>query len=197
MKKSIVIIYFLTLLLLASCTTIKTIPDFKGDMAQVVTHRGNEYKCELLFIKDSMIYIHIDYTKNDMVGTLYSRIRKIDLKNVIKIEIQGYTSNNWGIGVFALEILPALGLAVADESYNSGSFLPAFLISMVPAVINSMFFELSTIPAPNFVEPFTSDNIWELRRYTRYYKALDDNEIKIVLENYAQDEKKEPILELK
>lgn len=174
--KKLTLIFLITLIcLLPSCTPSGYMPSPFGDVAEITLQSNRILSGELLTVTDSMIYVlnnkNIFAIKNNKMKEVYFEKYKDD--------------NSWVTGVLLGEVLPAVVISIMAGSYSDG-FAPVFAVSMIPAVISTSMFIL-TSPKTAYDDLQDRQGIYELNKFARYPGGLTDRQFKDILKFYGKD----------
>jgi hypothetical protein len=131
--------------------------------------------------EDSILMI-IKSGQNNISGEIYN----FPKDNIQYIKIEDYVNYKWQGAIFAYEVVPILLLFVAASAADAES--PGSLaILFVPALLNFLGFAASTPDPPGVVDPFQSEQLFELKKYSRFPQGLNDGQLKSLLSIHNQD----------
>lgn len=184
-------IFFLSFFfsLIISCTTTRDFDSINGELAEIILIDGSKHEGELLFVRDSCIYFMANilikrYNQPEFTTIILQKLR---VNNIRSIEIKGLANKAWIIGNVLFQYIPALFMAIANESYNPGTLLATLGVGLIPSVLTTALFQFSTPSNPVVEMNKINLNDSSLVQYFRYPAGLTDIQFKNFLKYYTLD----------
>jgi hypothetical protein len=182
MKKIILsLLCFIQLLLFSNCTPGKYTVSANGDEADVKLKNGKSFSAEIVSISDSAVFFASIPTNIEARPVIFYSLNQ-DIK---LIEVQGYDGSGWLTPVLLFQVLPAGLLAGAAASVGNNA-VSIGLVSAIPAVITSILLSSSNGKTPQWNDRQPLEELESLNIYSRYPKALSEDELNRLLKRYNQ-----------
>jgi hypothetical protein len=152
-----------------------------GDTAEIKTKSNRIYTGELLTVTEDSVLAFIKSGQKDISGVVYN----FPKDNIQYIKIEDYINYKWQGAILGFEVVPILLLFVAATAAEVDS--PGGLaILFVPVLLNYIGFAASTPDPPGVVDPFQSEQLVALRKYSRFPQGLNDRQLKSILSTINQ-----------
>jgi hypothetical protein len=183
------IIALLSVLLITACSTMRDFDTINGELAEIILIDGSKHDGELLFVRDSCMYFMANilvqrYNQPEFATIITQKLR---INNIRSIEIKGLANKAWIKGNLLFQYIPALLMAIANESYNPGTFLATLGVGLIPSVLTTTIFHFSTPSNPMVEMNKINLNDSTLVQYFRYPAGLTDIQLKNFLKYYKLD----------
>ena len=180
------ILAFKYVLIIIFITIIACIPETRnlvptGDTAEIKTKGNKLYTGELLMVDEEAIVMQIKSGQKDRTEGIY----KFPRKNIQHIKIEDYVNYKWQGAIFGFEVLPIVLLFIAASAADAEP--GGLAILFIPVLINYAIFAASTPSPPGVEDPFQTEQLVELRKYSRYPQGLNEEQLKFLLSIQKQD----------
>ena len=178
-NKYIILIFLITL--------IACIPETRnlaptGDTAEIKTKDNQLYTGELLMVDESAIIMQIKSGQNDKNEGIY----KFPRNKIQYIKIEDYVNTKWQGAILGFEVVPIVLLFIAAAAADVES--PAGIaILFIPVLINYAIFAASTPAPPGVQDPFPTEQLVELKKYSRFPQGLNEELLNSFLSINNQD----------
>jgi len=174
---------FILLSLLSDCSSGGYTVSVNGDKADVQLKSGKNFSAEIVSISDSAVFFASTPASLIELPVLFYSLNR-DIKS---IEVEGYNSNGWITPVLLFQVLPVGLLTAAATSVHNTNAGIVGLVFMIPAVITSILFISSNGHTPQWNDKQPLEEIESLKIYSRYPRALSEDEINRLLKRYNQE----------
>ncbi len=156
----------------STCSPSAQIMTMTGESATISFRNGEVHDVELLAVEDTSILClmpEIPLRSGGFPGG--SRVQEFPANSISEIRVSGIRNDRWYVGVLAFQVLPAVGLTVAAGSVDADAGA-VFGVSMIPAVLTTLFYLGSGVPTPTFQDPISNVDLVQLRAYARFAGKL-------------------------
>ena len=152
-----------------------------GDTAEIKTKSNKLYTGELLMVDEDAIFMSIKSGQKDISAGIYH----FPKDKIQYIKIEDYINYKWQGAILGFEVLPIVFLFIAASAADAE---PAGLaILFIPALINYAIFAASTPAPPGVEDPFQTEQLVELKKYSRFPQGLNNKQLKSLLSIHNQD----------
>ena len=187
--KKILLLSFI--ILFAKCaSSVYTIQN-RGDIAeiQLITYKSsavNEFsiELELVVITDTSI-VALQFVHNISHDNQLGKVIEIPFSSIKKIEIMGYSNNDWILPVIFLQVIPAIILtitAITVDEENAAIIVPL----LIPAALTAGLFAISDEETPSFIGRDLFEENDQLKQFARYPNGLSTENFVHFLSLYGQ-----------
>ncbi len=173
-------------LIIIFITMIACIPETRnlvptGDIAEIKTKGNKLYTGELLMVDEEAIIMQIKSGQKNRTEGIY----KFPRDEIQYIKIEDYVNNKWQGAILGFEVLPIVLLFVAASAADAEP--GGLAILFVPVLINYAIFAASTPSPPGVEDPFPTEQLVDLRKYSRFPQGLNEKQLKSFLSIHNQD----------
>ena len=174
-------IYVITFCLILLVHIVSCIPETRnlkpeGDKAEIKTRTEQIYRGELLTVSQDSVLMFVQSGSKELSRGIYT----FSCNNIAHIKIEGYVNYKWQGALLGFEVLPILlliGVAAASGVDSPGSIAILF----VPVFLNYLGFAGSTPSPPGVDDSFSSEQLSELSKYSRFPQGLNKNQLELLM----------------
>lgn len=174
------------MILFVKCATSEHAIKNRGDIAEVqlVNYKSGavsdfNIETEIVIITDSSI-IALQFVDNISPEYQLGKVIEIPFGNIKKLEIMGYSNNDWILPVIFLQVIPAIILtitAITVDKENATIIVPL----LIPAALTALLFATSDEKTPSFIGRDLFQENDQLKCFARYPNGLStENFIKFL-----------------